>query len=357
MKKILLVTYILTALLFTAAAQSVSVNAEIDSCQRFIGEQARIKLKVGVDAKKRALLPIFDKEIVEGVEIVEKLPNDTQRLNDGKRFLITEEYIVTSFDSALYVIPPFEVLVDGEPFYSEELAMAVYMVPVDTTNLEQFFPPKDIRRVDLTWDDYKSSVGYSLLLILLAAALAWVVVRYVSNKPIIRIVKIKPKMPAHVVALGALESIKNDKTRYTADSSKEFYTAVTDALRVYMHERFSFNATEMTTDEIVAALLAIKDKESIAELRELLQTADLVKFAKFNPPTNENDRNLVNAMEFVNSTKPAEGEIPAAPTEKRIVNRRSQRSKRMLLAGIVLLSAAVAGTLALLICDLYYLIS
>ena len=149
---------------FTASAQSyVSVNAEIDSCQRLIGEQARIKLKVGIDAGKRALLPIFDKEIVEGVEVVEKLPNDTQYLNDGKRMLITEEYVVTSFDSALYVIPAFEVLVDGEPFYSEELAMAVYMMPVDTTNLEQFFPPKDIWAVELGWNDYKSAVGYFFL--------------------------------------------------------------------------------------------------------------------------------------------------------------------------------------------------
>lgn len=127
MKKIIfLISLLVTMFCGGAAAQnSVSVNAEIDSCQRLIGEQARIKLKVGVDANKRTLLPTFNKEIIEGVEIVEKLPNDTQLLNDGKRLLITEEYVVTSFDSALYVIPAFEVLVDGEPFYSEELALAI----------------------------------------------------------------------------------------------------------------------------------------------------------------------------------------------------------------------------------------
>ena len=358
MKKTIFISLLLALFAGAAMAQNhVSVNAEIDSCQRFIGEQARIKLKVGVDANKRALLPQFDKEIMEGVEIVEKLPNDTQILNDGKRLLITEEYVVTSFDSALYAIPPFEVLVDGEPFYSEELALAVYMVPVDTTNLEQFFPPKDIWAVELTWDDYKAPVGYSILFILLAVVLAWVTIRFINNKPIIRIVKLKPKLPAHVVALNEMERIKSDTGWRTAGSSKEYYTAITDALREYMNERFAFNATEMTTAEIIEELLKIKDKESLRDLRDILETADLVKFAKFNPPMNENDRNLLNAIEFVDSTKLADSEIQQQPTEKKVVNERSVREKRLLLLAVVLLSLATATVLALLISELYYLLS
>lgn len=357
MKRLLFAILFVLSVTGVATAQNVSVNAEMDSCQRLIGEQARIKLKIGVDAGKRALLPRFDKEIVEGVEIVEKAPTDTQLLNDGKRLLITEEYVVTSFDSALYVIPPFEVLVDGIPYYSEELALAVYMMPVDTTNLEMFFPPKDVWAIELTWNDYKSAVGYFLLFILLAALLAWIIVRYISNKPIIRIVKVKPKQPAHVVALGEMERIKSDNSWRASGNSKEYYTAITDALRVYMNERFGFNATEMTTDEIVTHLLQVKDKESIREVRELLETSDLVKFAKFNPPMNENDRNLVSAIDFVNDTKPQEGELPVQPTEKRIVNERSLRSKRLLLAAMVLLSVVVCIVLVLFILDLYYLIS
>lgn len=359
MKKTIFIISLLLALCGgVAVAQSnVSVNAEIDSCQRLIGEQARIKLKVGVDANRRTLLPQFGKEIVEGVEIVEKLPNDTQLLNEGKRLLITEEYVVTSFDSALYVIPAFEVLVDGEPFYSEELALAVYMMPVDTTNLDQFFPPKEIWPVELTWDDYKAPVGYSFLLLVLAAVLAWVTIRYINNKPIIRIVKVKPKLPAHVVALNEIQRIKSDDSWRTAGSSKEYYTALTDALREYMNERFAFNATEMTSAEIVEQLLKIKDKESLRELREILETADLVKFAKFNPPMNENDRNLLNAIDFVNETKIADNEVVQQPTEKRVVNQRSVREKRLLLLSVFLLSLATATVLALLICELYYLLS
>lgn len=341
----------------SATAQNVVVNVEIDSMQRLIGEQARIKLHVSCDAGRRLLLPVFDGEIVDGIEIVEKLAPDTQYINDNKRISIMQEYVVTSFDTALYVIPPFEVLVDGEPYLSEELAMAVYTIPVDTVNTEQFFGPKETWEIPIEWVDVKTSVIYFLLFAVFTAVLVWVTIRYVNNKPIIRIVKIKPKEPAHVVALSEMERIKNDSTWRTSGNSKEFYTSVTDALREYLNERFGFNATEMITSEIIENLLKTENKESIAELKELLQTADLVKFAKFNPPTNENDRNLLNAIEFINNTKPLITDENPQPTEKKIVNERSMLSKRLLLLSVVLLSVVTIILLVLLISDLYYLLS
>lgn len=345
--------------LFTPAtiAQNVVVNAEIDSCQRLIGEQARIKLKVTCDANRRLLMPAYDNEIVEGVEIVEKITPDTQYLNEGKRISITQEYIVTSFDSSLYVIPPFEVLVEGDPYYSKELALAVYTIPVDTANVDQFFGPKEIWTVSLTLQDWANSIIYFLLLVILTALLAWIIIRYRNNKPIIRIVKVQPKLPAHVVALNEIEKIKNDGAWRVSGSSKEYYTALTDALRIYLNERFAFNATEMTTSEIVDNLLKIKDKESIREIQELLTMADLVKFAKYNPPMNENDRNLMAAVEFINDTKPTEVDENPQPQEKKIVDQRSVTSKRLLLLSIVLISVAVCTFLILLILDLYHLLS
>ena len=164
--KILLFFSILAiaALALPAKAQNVTVNAEIDSCQRLIGEQAKITLEVTANTGSRIVLPTFDKEIVEGVEIVHRAEPDTQYFNDRKRIEITETYTVTSFDSSLYVIPPFEVLVDGDPYFSKELAMAVYMMPIDTTNLESFFGPKDIWRTKLSWDDIEESFWMFLLL-------------------------------------------------------------------------------------------------------------------------------------------------------------------------------------------------
>ena len=41
------------------AAQSVSVEATIDSTQILIGEQANIEIKVAMDANQRAIFPMF----------------------------------------------------------------------------------------------------------------------------------------------------------------------------------------------------------------------------------------------------------------------------------------------------------
>ena len=355
--KILLFFSILAiaAFAFSARAQNVTVNAEIDSCQRLIGEQAKITLEVTANTGSRIVLPTFDKEIVEGIEIVHRAEPDTQYFNDKKRIEITETYTVTSFDSSLYVIPPFEVLVDGDPYFSKELAMAVYMMPIDTTNLESFFGPKDIWRTKLSWDDIEESFWMLLLLLLLGSAFAWVLIRYLNNKPIIRIVKIQPKLPSHVVALKEIERIKADDRWRAGGQSKEYYTELTDAIREYLNDRFGFNATEMTTGEIVDNLMRVSDKETIKELEELLVMADLVKFAKFEPPMNENDRNILNAIEFVNRTKLTEVEENPQPTEKKIVNKRSKREKRLLLATVIVLGAAAVALLVFLVREIYYL--
>ena len=348
--------FILAAFANVANAQNVTVNAEIDSFQRLIGEQAKITLEVTANAGSRIVFPNFEDELVEGIEIIHKAMLDTQYLNDKKRIEIKEVYTVTSFDSSLYVIPPFEVLVDGEPYFSKELAMAVYMMPVDTTNLEAFFGPKDIWRTKLSWVDVKDSVWIFIVMLLVGAAFAWVLIRYLNNKPIIRIVKIKPKLPSHVVALKEIERIKADDKWRAGGLSKEYYTELTDAIREYLNDRFGFNATEMTTGEIVDNLMRVSDKETIKELEELLTMADLVKFAKFEPAMNENDRNILNAIEFVNRTKIAETEENPQPTEKKIVNKRSRREKNLLLATVVALAIISVVLLVVFVRELYYLI-
>lgn len=355
-KRLLYICSLLLLLCCSAKAQNVVVNAEIDSVQRLIGEQARIKLKVSCDADRKLQMPLFSQKIMDGVEIVEIL-KDTQQLNDGKRLSLTYEYVVTSFDTALYVIPPFEVLVDSIPYYSEELAMDVSTYIIEQTGEEQIFGPKDIWQVELIWEDVESSVIFFLLLIVSGALLVWVTVRYVNNKPIIRIVKIAPKLPAHIIALTEIERIKSDDSWRVSGNSKEYYTMLTDALRAYISDRFGINATEMTTAEIVDNMLNIKSKEELRDIQELLSVADLVKFAKFNPQMNEKDQHLENTVEFINTTKETNVDENPKPIEKRIVNKRSTKEKIALFTAMVLLSVCTVVLLVLLIQDIYYLLS
>lgn len=308
-------------------AQQVTVDASIDSLQLLIGQQAKIKLEISLDANQKLELPSLRDTIVQGIEILDVAKPDTQLLNNNKRMLINQEYTITSFDSALYYIPPFEVKVDDVSYQSKTLALKVYSVPVDTLNPDNFYGPKGIREETILWEDVSGIVWRFLLFALLGGVICYLFVRLMNNKPIIRKIKVKQKLPAHISALQDIERIKADK-HLKVTEPKLYYTELTDVIRTYLAERFAFNAMEMTSNEIIDKLMEIKEKEEIQELRVLFQTADLVKFAKYLPLMNENDMNLVNAIEFINQTKvEIDPQSKPEPTEITVMEKRSKASR------------------------------
>lgn len=349
----------LIALLFLisnrVASQSVTVEAKIDSLQILIGEQAKIQLQVAMDAKQRAVFPVYSDTLVRGVEIVETAKPDTQYLNDRQRMMITQEYTVTSFDSALYYLPPMSVMVDQKEYKSKALALKVYSMPVDTLHPDQFFGQKPVMNAPFVWSDWYGLIGGSILILPILALLIYLVIRFRDNKPIIRKIKVEPKLPPHQLAMQAIERIKGEKI-WQKGHSKEYYTELTDTLRAYIRDRFGFNALEMTSSEIIDKLMEMNDKEALADLKVLFQTADLVKFAKHDPQINENDANLINAIDFINETKlPEEENLKPQPTEITIIEKRSLRAKILLTCGIVFLSIALIGTIIYIALQLYKL--
>lgn len=325
-----------------SAHAQVTVEASIDSLELLIGEQTKVRLEVSMDAGRKLRLPVVKDTLVRGVEVLDIAKPDTQLLNENKRWLISQEYTVTSFDSALYYLPPFQVVVDNKPYKSKALALKVYSIPVDTLHPDQFFGPKTIHEVPLTWEDLASLVYSVLLLLVFGVVVVFLVVRYRDNKPIIRIIRIEPKLPPHLAAMKKIESIKADKDS-RKDDPKQYYTDLTDVIRNYIKERFGFNAMEMTSSEIIGRLQQVEDKTSIDDLRALFATADLVKFAKHSPLINENDMNLVTAIDFINQTK--EEEVPGKKEEPKEIKVEEKRSKRGRI--ILLCSIGVAGVAAL----------
>ena len=364
MKKILfyygrLMSVILGIIVYTlpADAQQVTVRASIDSLQLLVGEQTKIHLEVSMDADRKLRLPVIKDTLVRGVEVLDIAKPDTQKLNDDKRWLIRQDYTVTSFDSALYYLPPLEVMVDDKEYRSESLALKVYSIPVDTLHPDQFFGPKTIVEVPLQWQDIDSMVYSLILMLLFGAGCVFLIVRLKNNKPIIKIIKIEPKLPPHQEAMKHIEEIKANKNIQREDP-KLYYTELTDVIRTYIAERFGFNAMEMTSAEIIEQLLQVKDKDSLKDLKYLFETADLVKFAKHAPMMNENDMNLVNAVDFINETKiEEEPGTKKEPTEIKVEEKRSKQGRIALMCsiGVTGIAAAVCLYIAVrCIIDLFF---
>jgi len=307
-----------------------------------IGEQATVTLTVQTADDAKVDWPTFQPRqmLVPGVEVL-----NTQRTSDH-----TMVITLTSFDGNLYHLPPFKVKINGKEQQSADLALKVVEIEVDTTQLNKFFPPKDVQDNPFLWSDWSLSFWLSVLLLVLIALCGYLYLRLRDNKPVISHIKIVKRLLPHQKAMKEIEQIKADRM-VASENAKEYYTKLTDTLRKYIEERYGFSAMEMTSSEIIERLTAAGDQQSLDELRQLFTTADLVKFAKYSTMINENDANLVSAIDFINQTK-LENQ-PVEEVQKPVLSEADQRSQKerrvlkMVIWGIV----AVA---VLLFCYIVY---
>lgn len=309
-----------------------TVEQRMDSLQLLIGQQTILHLKATARKGARIVLPSFkpQDQIVPGVEVVEQSKGDTMQMGDD-RIQVSRDYTLTSFDEKVYVVPALDVKIDGKSYHGNPLALKVLTVPVDTVHPNQFYPAKGVQDNPFEWSEWSFAFWLSLLMIIICGAMIYLRNRLKKNKPIIARIRIVKRVPAHEKALREINDIKHHHTSASQETQKEYYTQLTNTLRAYIVSRFGFNAMEMTSGEIIEHLRASDDQKMIDELRMLFSTADLVKFAKYEIPMNENDANLVNAINFIDQTKTDE-----QPKEEKIVptlsteDQKSQQQRRLI---------------------------
>lgn len=191
------------------------------------------------------------------------------------------------------------------------------------------------------WSDWYMTIACVLLWVPLVLLPAFLVKCFYNNKPIIRRVKVAPKQSPYKVATEGIERIRAEKS-WQKESPKAYYTDLTDVVRTYIKNRFGFDALEMTSAQIIEALQQTHDRDALRDLTDLFLTADLVKFAKHTPLMNENDANLLVALNFINDTKEVEAvDAKPEPTEITVVEKRPLRTKLLLGGAILLLVAAL----------------
>lgn len=340
----------------TAAAQA-TVEATIDSIEILIGEQVEVSVKATVKEGSKVVFPDFKPQqmITPGVEVISHNDSATVGIDNGME-VFTHKYRLTSFDGKLYYLPPFKVKVNGKQFQSKSLALKVLEVPVDTTKLDQFYGPNDVQDNPFLWSDWSAIFWLSVVMLLALFIAYWLYLRLMDNKPIIASMKIVKKLLPHQKALKEIEVIKAEKM-VTSENQKEYYTKLTETLRKYIEERYGFRAMEMTSTEIIGRLTETQDQQALDELRMLFQTADLVKFAKYSTLINENDMNLVNAIEFINKTK-LEAQADQKQEKPQLTEEqvRSKKTRRALKGSITALIVAAVAILVYVVYAVYTLL-
>ena len=308
-------------------AQEIVVDTKLDSTAILIGQQVRMTTRVACKKGDRVIFPEYKNGYVtQGLEMLQASNIDTAETDDGKRWELTRKYTLTAFDSAVYVIPKTEIEVNGRKYLSKnEIGLKVNTVKVDLNHPDEFRPLKAPVETVFVWRP--RLLLQSLAIWLLMALFVFCVIQSKTAKPRIRRIKIVPPPPPQAVALEAIGQLKAMEREGTA-WQKEYFMALTDVLRTYINNRFHFSSKEMTTGEIIGRLNASGDAQALGELREILETADLVKFAKYPASLAESDRALLQAADYIRTTQEEVNE-DQQPKERVIVeNAGLQRRKR-----------------------------
>lgn len=340
--------------MITAVASRVNVEVMIDSTQMVVGEQTMMHVSATMERGQQVVFHQWKplEMLTHGVEVVEAPTVDTMDVGDGY-VKVTQHIVLTSFEDSLYYIPAQKVKVNNKQYESKSLALKVVTIPVDTLKTDQYYGVNDVQDNPYQWREWEFVVWMSLLAMIMYILCFLAYIRLKSNKPIRLKVRIIKRIPPHQKALNTIDSIKDT---VTVTDEKAYYTKLTDALRKYIEERFGFNAMEMTSSEIIERLKKGSDQQKIQELTMLFETADLVKFAKHTVGMSENDRNLVSAVDFINTTKqdnvPTEEKVQSQATEQEKQTMRMRLSLKWAMAIMIMAVIALVVYISWLVYEL-----
>lgn len=311
MSKYLTILVMAMMLAMGEAHAQVSVSAKIDTSMMLIGDQTNFRVEASFPDGYKVMLPVMADTVSRGLEIVEAGTVDSV-LADGI-VRISQKYVVTNFDSGWYAVRqlPFAILDPSgntDTIYSEQVYYGVMTMPLDTANANAICPPKPMAEAPFKISELVPYAKWAMLVLLVAAIVAlvvYVLVKRKRNEPIFA--KPKPQEPAHVIALRQLDELKEQKL-WQRGLVKEFYSSLTDIVRVYLNGRFGVQAMESTTAEIMQMTKNVPeiDKDLRSNLQDLLGRADFVKFAKAQAEANENEASFAFVEHFVLTTKPVE---------------------------------------------------
>ncbi len=267
-----------------------------------IGDQAVLRFKTQIAKGDKFVFPAPQNPVMEGLEVVGDPKTDTISSKDGL-IELESRITVTSFDSGSYNLPKFtayKIKADGttDTLSFDGGRLEFTTIQIDTNT----FKPFDVK----AQMNYPYTIGEALPwvgILLLAAVSVMVVRKAIKNLREKKNIFGKPVVtdPPHIVALRELEKIRSEKL--WLKNQKDYFTKLTDTLRGYIEKRYSIQAMEQTSGEILKDLSNEKLEPKIyKELSEILSLSDLVKFAKYTAPEQECESAIPSAVRFVNST-------------------------------------------------------
>lgn len=285
------------------SAQEVSATLKADSSHILIGDFLNVKLTIRSSSDVTVTMPTVA-DTVGNLELVKASKIDTAV--DGNFKTLTQTFTVSAYDSGNYHAGPLRVLFKtkngiSDTLLSDSVLITVATLPVDTS--KAFKAIKNPIEVPYTLAEFVPVLGGGILLVaILIAIIYYIRQRRKNRKPKI-IERPKPKDPPHVWARRELKKLEEEKL-WQKDEIKNYYSRLTDILRLYLEYRYNWFALESTTEKIKEDIDAYKiEAEAKQNLLTVLNEGDLVKFAKHIPMPDSNVKMMEKAYRLIDLTE------------------------------------------------------
>ena len=318
--------YIIIYVLALFVVQSISaqnsvptITSRLSADTVMIGDRVTLTVEVEKDVMQYVVFPTFDFARTEGeeqeepsIEVIHDYAPDTIP-QEGRRVLLSKRYEMAVYDEGIYKLGRAKVLYADKNLVDtltaareEQFVVKTFQIDSTTTNVRDLKPQMTLK---LRFAEIGGYLGISLGVLLLLALAIYLLVRHLNKqgRRISDLFKPAPPVPAHIVAIEALERLRDEKL-WQNNKHKLYYSGLSDILRTYLAGRFEVGAMEMTTDEIADILRSMNEIEQKPkmDLLAVLRDADLVKFAKATPEAEDNELAYSKAYYFVEETKPVE---------------------------------------------------
>ena len=297
MKRFFLLLLICTAVSAPCTAQRTTATPQpTTDAEPDLSQTGKIAYHYKIDSKEIML----GDQTVLAIEKTPLYPSLDDLSTDG--IVAVRQWMDTSNGTLYTALTSFE---PGEHWLhigSDSLLLKVNDVAnVDTTSTE-IRDIADIMNQPYTLGEIARTILFFWLFWALVAAAVLIVVRIKKRKPLISLPK-TPPLPPDTRALERLEALRRQGL-WQKGMVKEYYTELTDSVRVYLEESYGIQSTEMTTGQTLEAFKSapVCNEDTSSILSQILNAADMVKFAKSMPQPYQHDLALDQAQRFVKTT-------------------------------------------------------
>jgi len=293
----------------------LTVHVRVDKAKATIAETILLELEATIEPGFEAQMPKVDK-VLENFGIVD-WDNLGDKLDKNNNVVSRYRYRLEPFLSGTFAIPAFTFQftdVNSPEEKTHELTTEPIDIEVASLLGEQRAELKIANIEDVVNVPAEPSYWWIWLLVslgIVAAVIFWFYRRGQRVKELFRIFK-----PAHEIAYERLRSLIEEEL-VKAGKIKEFYERISDILRHYIEHRFNLKAPERTTEEFLVELASanVLGKQDGERLAEFLQHCDLVKFAKYDPTTEQIQKTFDLVKDFIETTKSDEKKIDVTEIE------------------------------------------